>query len=251
MALKNSAHPPGSRRRHRRPSCLSRTRRRPHRRRQHRRPQSRGHRRLNTPTPPAATSIATPRATPPASSAKRPRALIVESHIPPPSFDTRRKALELSIHDALAHGVTSIQDFSTWDDWLVLEGLERENKLPLRVSEWIDFNLPVGVLQERRASHDPNDPLLHIGMLKGFMDGSLGSRTAAMNEPYTDDPSNSGIPRYEQDKLNQMATERAAAGFQLGFHAIGDRANDMALNAFAAAEQAGIPRQRTAAAAQP
>ena len=69
------------------------------------------------------------------------------------------------------------------------------------------------------------------------MDGSLGSRTAALDEPYADDPSNSGLPRYEQAKLNQMASERAAAGFQLGFHAIGDRANDMALNAFATADQ--------------
>ena len=74
------------------------------------------------------------------------------------------------------------------------------------------------------------------------MDGSLGSRTAAMDEPYSDDPDNSGLPRYEQDKLNQMAAERAMAGFQLGFHAIGDRANDMALNAFGVADQvANLP----------
>jgi hypothetical protein len=78
-------------------------------------------------------------------------------------------------------------------------------------------------------------------MLKGFMDGSLGSRTAAMNAPYSDDPNNVGIPRYDQGKLNQMAAERAADGFQLGFHAIGDLANDMALNALAAAEQVGRP----------
>jgi predicted amidohydrolase YtcJ len=166
---------------------------------------------------------------------------LIEAHIPPPSYETRKKALELSIQDALAHGVTSVQDFSTWDDWLILEELEQEHKLPLRVAEWIDFNLPVAVLNTRRASHDPNDPLLHLTFLKGFMDGSLGSRTAAMNAPYADDPSNSGIPRYDQDRLNDMAAERTAAGFQLGFHAIGDRANDMALNAFEAAEQAGIP----------
>jgi hypothetical protein len=166
---------------------------------------------------------------------------LVEKHIPPPSNEIRRKALEHSINDALAHGVTSVQDFSTWDDWLILESLEHENKLPLRVYEWIDFNLPVGDLEQRRASHDFNDPVLHLGMLKGFMDGSLGSRTAAMEAPYNDEPANSGIPRYEQDKLNQMASERALAGFQLGFHAIGDRANDMALNAFQAAQQAGIP----------
>jgi hypothetical protein len=76
------------------------------------------------------------------------------------------------------------------------------------------------------------------------MDGSLGSRTAAMEEPYSDDPGNSGLPRYDQDKLSQMAAERAAAGFQLGFHAIGDRANSMALNAFGVADQvANYPPQ--------
>jgi predicted amidohydrolase YtcJ len=64
------------------------------------------------------------------------------------------------------------------------------------------------------------------------MDGSLGSRTAAMKAPYADEPSNSGLPRYDQPKLNAMAIERARAGFQLGFHAIGDRATAMALDAF-------------------
>jgi predicted amidohydrolase YtcJ len=166
---------------------------------------------------------------------------LVTAHVPPPSHETRRKALQLSIDDALAHGVTSVQDFSDWDDWLVLEEMERAGKLPLRFAEWVDFNQPLPVLETRRASHDVNDPLLHLTMLKAFMDGSLGSRTAAMNEPYSDDPDNSGITRYDQAKLNQMSAERAAAGFQLGFHAIGDLANDMALNAFAAAEQVGVP----------
>ncbi len=180
-----------------------------------------------------------------------PALALVEQHIPPPSYEARRKALELSIHDALSHGVTSIQDFSDWNDWLVLEELEQTGKLPLRVSEWIDFNLPVGVLDERRASHRADDPLLHLTMLKGFMDGSLGSRTAAMNDPYADDSANSGIPRYDQQKLNQMAAERAADGFQLGFHAIGDLANDMALDALAAAEQAGRPADAPAPPREP
>jgi predicted amidohydrolase YtcJ len=68
------------------------------------------------------------------------------------------------------------------------------------------------------------------------MDGSLGSHTAAMLAPYTDDPRNSGLPRYEQDVLDQKAAERAQAGFQMGFHAIGDRGTRMALDAFAYAE---------------
>jgi hypothetical protein len=170
-----------------------------------------------------------------------PALAMVQKVIPPPSFAMRRKALEISIQDALSHGVTPIQDFSTWDDWLAMDEMEDEAKLPIRIAEWIDFNLPIGVLDERRASHRADDPLLHLTMLKGFMDGSLGSRTAAMNDAYSDDPNNFGIPRYSQAKLNQMAAARAADGFQMGFHAIGDLANDMALNAIAAAEQVGRP----------
>jgi hypothetical protein len=170
-----------------------------------------------------------------------PTLALLQKVIPQPTLATRRQAIELSMQDALSHGVTSIQDFSDWEDWLAMEEMEDEGKLHLRIAEWIDFNQLVGVLDERRASHRSDDPLLHLTMLKGFMDGSLGSRTAAMNAPYSDDPNNFGIARYDQGKLNQMAAERAADGFQLGFHAIGDLANDMALNALAAAEQVGRP----------
>ncbi|MGE5322265.1 MAG: amidohydrolase [Actinomycetota bacterium] len=163
--------------------------------------------------------------------------LLVQSKIPPPSPAQRRKALELAIEDAIQSGITSVQDFSTWDDFLVYEKMEKEGKLPLRIAEWLPFDLPLERLKEMRAHHPASDPMLHTTMLKAFMDGSLGSRTAAMLAPYSDDPKNSGIPRYEQDKLNKMAIERAQAGFQLGFHAIGDRAVRMALEAFAAAEK--------------
>lgn len=180
-----------------------------------------------------------------------PAVSIIYARVPPPDPEMRRKALNVAIADALAHGVTSVQDFSSWDDWLTLETMEHTGKLNLRFSEWIDFNLPLAVLKDRRASHPAKDPLLHIGMLKAFMDGSLGSRTAAMTEPYADDANNSGIPRYPQQKLNAMAQERAAAGFQLGFHAIGDAANHMALNAFEAAEQVGVSSMEGAAARRP
>jgi predicted amidohydrolase YtcJ len=176
---------------------------------------------------------------------------LIFAKVPPPDPEMRRNALQLAIQDALAHGVTSVQDLSTWEDWLALEAMEHDGKLNLRISSWLDFGTPVATLRQRRSSHDPNDPLLHIGMLKGFMDGSLGSRTAAMAEQYADDPSNSGIPRYDQEKLNQMAVERAAAGFQLGFHAIGDEANAIALNAFEAAEQVAIPASHFAPPANP
>lgn len=170
-----------------------------------------------------------------------PTLALMEKVIPPPTLAMRRRAIALSMEDALSHGVTSIQDFSDWDDWLAMEEMEDEGKLHLRIAEWIAFVEPLGVLEERRASHPADDPLLHLTMLKGFMDGSLGSRTAAMHDAYSDDPGNFGIPRFEQQRLNQMAAERAEAGFQMGFHAIGDLANDMALDAIAAAEQVGRP----------
>jgi len=157
---------------------------------------------------------------------------LLTSHIPKPDAAIRRRALELSIADALSHGVTSVQDYSDWEDFLVLEQTEHEGKLHVRVSEWLTFNDPLDVLKAHRAAHSLDDPLLHTGMLKGFMDGSLGSRTAALFAPYSDDPTNSGLARYDQKMLDAMTTERAAAGFQIGFHAIGDKANSIALDAY-------------------
>ncbi len=180
-----------------------------------------------------------------------PAVSLIYAKVPPPDPETRRKALNIAIDDALANGVTSVQNLSAWEDWLALEAMEKDGKLNLRISCWLDFGTPIGTLKNRRASHDPNDPLLHIGMLKGYMDGSLGSRTAALAEQYADDPNNSGIPRYQQENLNAMAAERAAAGFQLGFHAIGDEANHIALNAFEAAEQVAVPATHPAAPVKP
>ena len=161
--------------------------------------------------------------------------------IPPPSHDERIRGDELAIADALAHGITSVQDFSDWQDFLVFEELEKQDKLNLRITEWLPFKDPLDQLKRMRAHHDANDPLLHTGMLKGFMDGSLGSRTAAMKAPFADDPHNTGLPQYAQEQLNKMAFERAGAGFQLGFHAIGDRAVSMALDALEQAEVGHLP----------
>jgi predicted amidohydrolase YtcJ len=161
----------------------------------------------------------------------------VISKIPPPTPGHRRRAAELALQDAAQWGITSAQDNSEWDDFLVYEQLEKEGKLTLRISEWLPFDAPVEQLRADRDHHSQADSMLHTTMLKGFMDGSLGSRTAAMLAPFTDDPKNSGIPRYEQEALNQKAAERAQAGFQLGFHAIGDRGARMALDAFAFAQE--------------
>ena len=164
---------------------------------------------------------------------------LVYKIIPPPSHDERMRGDELAIAAALTHGITSVQDFSDWDDFLIYEELEKQGKLNLRITEWLPFKAPLDELIRMRNHHDLSDPMLHTGFLKGFMDGSLGSRTAAMKAPYSDDPGNTGLPQYTQAQLNKMAVERAQSGFQLGFHAIGDKATSMALDAF---DQPGVSR---------
>ena len=161
----------------------------------------------------------------------------VMAMIPLPTPEKRRKALELALADLAQWGVTSAQDNSTWEDFLILEQIEHDGRLTARISEWLTFDLPLEDLKAHRSAHPQSDNMLHTGMLKGFMDGSLGSRTAALLEPYADDPNNSGLPQYEQAKLNDLTKERMAAGFQIGFHAIGDKGVQMALDAFSAAEK--------------
>ena len=159
--------------------------------------------------------------------------------IPKPSHRLRREGLELALADLAEHGVTSAQDYSpVWEDFQIYEELEKEGKLTARISEWLPFDDPVEELSQKRDSHPQSDLMLHTGMLKGFMDGSLGSHTAALLAPYADDPNNSGLPRYEAAKLNEMTKDRVLAGFQIGFHAIGDKGVQMALDAFAGAEKA-------------
>jgi predicted amidohydrolase YtcJ len=166
---------------------------------------------------------------------------LVYRKIPPATPAQVRKAMELALADAAQWGLTSVQsqllDNREWQDFLVCEDLEREGRLTARITMWLPFDLPLATIQQWRAHHPATDPMLHTGMLKAYMDGSLGSHTAAMREPFTDEPANKGLAEWDQSKLNQMAEERAAAGFQLGFHAIGDRAADMALDAFAAADR--------------
>jgi len=168
--------------------------------------------------------------------------------IPPPTHDERRSAMQRALAEAARWGVTSVQDNSgDWDDFHVLEEIEKDGTLTARISEWLPFNDSVAELETKRKAHPASDPMLHTGMLKGFMDGSLGSHTAALIEPYTDDPKNSGLPRYDAPKLNEMTKERVLAGFQVGFHAIGDKGAQMALDAFAEAEKAAKEKKVKAA----
>ena len=168
----------------------------------------------------------------------REMALAMQAVIPKPTHEKRRQAIELALADLASHGITSAQDYSQWEDFQIYEELEHEGKLTARISEWLTFDDSIEDLNNKRNSHPASDNLLHTGMLKAFLDGSLGSKTAALLEPYSDDPKNSGLPQYEAAKLNAMTKERVLAGYQIGFHAIGDKGVQLALDAFAEAEKA-------------
>ncbi|HEX8720820.1 MAG TPA: amidohydrolase [Pyrinomonadaceae bacterium] len=168
---------------------------------------------------------------------------LVTRAVPEPTREEKLEAIGRALAEARRYGITSVQDsVSGYETLALYRGLLAEGRLTVRVSEWLDFGQPVEVLKRQRAEFGALkvDPLrIRVNTLKGYVDGTLGSRTAAMLAPFADDPHNSGIPRMPPEQLTRMTVERAAAGFQITFHAIGDRANRMALDAFEAARKAG------------
>jgi predicted amidohydrolase YtcJ len=169
---------------------------------------------------------------------------LVKVRIPDPTPEERRKGIELVLENVAKNGVTSVQDYSDWADFQVYQQLKEEGKLTVRITEWLPFSLSLNELQNMRAQGGTRDPWLKTGALKAFLDGAMGSRTAAMLEPYSDDPTTSGILTIDPEQLTAMAIQRDKAGFQLAFHAIGDRANRIALDVFEAVVKANGPHDR-------
>ena len=172
----------------------------------------------------------------------------VEQLIPAPSADRLRVGLDKVFDDALANGVTSIQDDSLRigahgrTAVAVLESMVDAGELPVRVSTWLPFDAPVPELQALRDRLGVDNPWLRAGLLKTNIDGSGGSLSAAMLEDYETAPGNRGLLLLEADELNRLVVERDAAGFQIGIHTIGDRANRLILDAYAAAREANGER---------
>jgi hypothetical protein len=164
--------------------------------------------------------------------------------IPEATTEQRRRGILLVLADLAKNGVTSAQDNSEWDDFHAYKQLKEDGKLTVRITEWLHFTEPVNDLQNKRAEGGTTDPWLKTGALKFVTDGALGSRTAAMLEPYSDDAKATGILIMEPDKLRAMAIERDKAGFQLNFHAIGDRANRVSLDIFEAVAKSNGKRDR-------
>ena len=179
---------------------------------------------------------------------------LVSKLIPDYTGAQRSAAFEKLFNYISQFGVTSVQDNSVivakdsdnygWDNFLAYRELQRSGKRNVRITEWLPFEIDFARLQQMRQDGGTTDPWLKTGALKEVLDGSLGARTAAMLAPYSDDPKATGIMRIPSDKLKAFAIERDHDGFQLAFHAIGDRANHIALDTYAAVIAANGDRDR-------
>ena len=99
-------------------------------------------------------------------------------------------------------------------------------------------------LRDTVAARGRGDDWLRIGALKGFVDGSLGSHTAAMFAPFADSPKDSGFLVTTEDQLYRWTSEGDKAGLQLVIHAIGDRAINTQLNIFERVAKENGPKDR-------
>ena len=166
---------------------------------------------------------------------KETAAALVGRVVPTPDAAETLQGIERALAEARRYGITSIQDNSGYETTKIYRELLQQGRLTVRVAEWQNFEDSVEKLNAQRAEFATfkDDPFrIRLTALKGYVDGTLGSRTAAMLAPFADDPHNSGIPRRPPEELTRMIVERDKAGFQIALHAIGDRANRMALDGF-------------------
>jgi predicted amidohydrolase YtcJ len=163
---------------------------------------------------------------------------LVNRLIPQPDAAQQTRGMELALDMARRYGITSVQDNSGYETTKLYREFLRQNKLTVRVAEWQNFEDSVAELKRQReefASFKDNPARLKLTALKGYVDGTLGSKTAAMLAPFSDDAGNSGIPRRSPEELTKMIVECDKEGWQIALHAIGDKANRMALEGFAEA----------------
>jgi predicted amidohydrolase YtcJ len=144
------------------------------------------------------------------------------------------KALALATKRAHSLGVTSVQDNGSADHLAVYRSAERSGKLDVRVT----FNVPAERLDSMLGMHLQSglgSDFLRIGGVKMFCDGALGARTAALSEPYADDPSNKGMFMQDRGVLDGMVSKANDADIQLVIHAIGDMGIEAAISSIESA----------------
>jgi predicted amidohydrolase YtcJ len=129
----------------------------------------------------------------------------------PPAPDARRdRQLRAALEYLAANGVTTVHDMSNFDSLAVFRRAHARDALTVRIYAAV----PLAEWQD----------LATTGALKGFMDGSLGSHTAAMLEPFSDAPDDRGMLINAVDDMRKWVTEADAAGLHVAVHAIGDSA---------------------------
>ena len=100
---------------------------------------------------------------------------------------------------------------------------------------WDEYTKKNGSVPPKGKINGYGDNRLWVRAIKLYVDGALGSRGAALLEPYSDDPGNRGLTVTDEKSLKQAVDEALANGFQVCTHAIGDRANNIILNVYQAA----------------
>jgi hypothetical protein len=162
---------------------------------------------------------------------------LVRARVPRPGPEEIERLLTAALRELLGAGLTSVHDAGAGAD--VLEAYRRlalEDRLPLRVYAMIDGQVPRRDLVRQMAvwSATPEIGRLTVRAVKLYADGALGSRGAALSEPYADAPSTTGLLLTPPDELRERIRIVARAGFQPAVHAIGDRACAAVLADFAA-----------------
>jgi len=145
----------------------------------------------------------------------------------------------LAMKEARELGVTSIQVPGS-ADFEAYEKLQKDGELTSRIDIGKSLSgdtvlLKKYLILEKQYPKEGN--WIRFGYLKAFMDGTLGSGTALMFEPFTDNPSTSGLALMPYEEMEKMIITADKLGFQIGVHAIGDKGNNWALNAFEKALQ--------------
>jgi predicted amidohydrolase YtcJ len=165
------------------------------------------------------------------------------SAIPEASWEQKLESAEAATEHAASLGVTSVQDMSAGSDVGVYQELLRQGKLKTRVyacSTLADYQR----WQRAGIHYAFGAPMLRVGCLKGYADGSLGSRTAWLFDPYLDDPTTSGLAGEEIPRIPELVLAADKAGLQVNIHAIGDKANATILNIYAKTTEVNGPRDR-------
>ena len=164
----------------------------------------------------------------------------VESKIPPLSSLRRKAILEKAANACIAVGLTGVHDAGV--DTEVIDDykyLIDNGKLGVRIYAMLSDpgidDLETFFKQNKLTNY--GDHFLSVRSLKLIVDGALGSRGAALLEPYSDDPGNDGLLITPYERIEQAAKAALKAGFQVNSHAIGDRANRLVLDAYEAALQ--------------